>query len=360
VPAHERIYKQSTPHRPSERAKHEEGSNPVGNSPVRDNQASVARNTGRYDAVLMRKRVSRSRLFDGADLEKGIIAGGPNGYNAPVCDGFEGVSIGSRGIALFIVELQRTLVRGQTAVEPSSGLGESIPILPSQRIVDQLHTNLSLDMIVVSRSRGIWATANPQMACPRPVRLRSAQRLLSLRTGAWCILGTLGCAINQRKEPPHAMHLSPPLGMRHQSAVQSHWRRAGSPSCKALTVCLLNDRRMHVSQGELHGCAALAATAKPIWQSAHADDFLDCQCPRLVRHGGLLSVCKTSQCTLPGKLLARLGVSLSKRPIGAACVHIAGSHQLSIRPTQRSPDNAVSLPLCAITKCREGRTGFSP
>jgi hypothetical protein len=52
-------------------------------------------------------------------------------------------------------------------------------------------------------------------------------------------------------------------------------------------------------------------------------------------------------------------VTVSKWAIGATCVHIAGSHQLSTRPTLRSPDNAVPVPLCAITEC-SGQTSLSP
>jgi hypothetical protein len=136
VSAHKRIHVYGTPNRPSKCPKHEESSNPVRNNPVCNDQASVALDTGRYDAMLMRERVSRSRSFDRADFEEGVIAGSPDGFNAPVHEGL-GVSIGSRGIALFIVvELQRTLARCRGVVDLKSGLNGSIPILPSQRIVD--------------------------------------------------------------------------------------------------------------------------------------------------------------------------------------------------------------------------------
>jgi hypothetical protein len=41
---------------------------------MRDNQASVALDAGRYDAVLVGKRVSWSRLFNRADLEERVDA----------------------------------------------------------------------------------------------------------------------------------------------------------------------------------------------------------------------------------------------------------------------------------------------
>jgi hypothetical protein len=88
---------------------------------MRDDQATVALDAWGYDAMLMRERVSWSRLFDRADLEKGVDAG-LDGFDAPVYCRLDGVSFGSRGIALFvIVELQRALARHRAPVKLSSG-----------------------------------------------------------------------------------------------------------------------------------------------------------------------------------------------------------------------------------------------
>jgi hypothetical protein len=94
---------------------------------VRDDQASVALDTGRYNATLMRERVSRSHSFDRAVLEKGVIAGCADGFNTPICDGIDRVCIGSRGNAFFIVvKLQRALARCQAVVELKSWLSGNI------------------------------------------------------------------------------------------------------------------------------------------------------------------------------------------------------------------------------------------
>jgi hypothetical protein len=83
------------------------------------------------------------------------------------------------------------------------------------------------------------------------------------------------------------------------------------------------------------------------------------QCPILYDVRNAVCVQNFAIC-LSRKAARSLGhVIVSKWAIGATCVHIAGSHQLSTRPTQRSPDSAVSVPLCAITKCR-GQTSLSP
>jgi hypothetical protein len=234
VSAHERINVYGTPNRPNKCPKHDESSNPVWNNPVCNNQASVALDTGGYDAMLMRERVSRSRSFDRADFEEGVvIAGSPNGFNAPVYDGL-GVSIGSRGIAFFVVgELQRALAGRQASVDLKSGLYGSVPILPSQRIIDQLHTNPSLQSIVGSPP---WVrfmgSSTSRMTRPRPVSSRVC-RCCSASNPA------LGVPLTKEKSPQT-------LGMRHPNTAQSHLQRAGSPSCKASTFSRLNDRRLQV------------------------------------------------------------------------------------------------------------------
>jgi hypothetical protein len=69
---------------------------------MRDNQATMALDAGGYDAMLMRERVSWSRLFNRADLEKGVYAG-LDGFDAPVYRRLNGVSFGSRGIAFCVI-----------------------------------------------------------------------------------------------------------------------------------------------------------------------------------------------------------------------------------------------------------------
>jgi hypothetical protein len=48
-------------------------------------------------------------------------------------------------------------------------------------------------------------------------------------------------------------------------------------------------------------------------------------------------------------------VIVSKWAIGAACVHIAGSHQLSTRPTQRSPGTVQCQCRCVQLRSAEGK-----
>jgi hypothetical protein len=71
----------------------------------------VALDTGRYDAVLMGERVARSRLFNWANIDGRVVAGGAlNWDNGAVYDGLKGRRLGCRGIAFYIiVELQHAL-----------------------------------------------------------------------------------------------------------------------------------------------------------------------------------------------------------------------------------------------------------
>jgi hypothetical protein len=72
---------------------------------------------------------------------------------------------------------------------------EHILILPSQRIVEQLHTTLSPETSVSGPPRMRFMYNNDPLASGQ---LLSVQTLLSLRAGAWCILGV---PLTKQKSP---------------------------------------------------------------------------------------------------------------------------------------------------------------
>jgi hypothetical protein len=138
------------------------------------------------------------------------------------------------------------------------------------------------------------------------------------------------CTINQRKEPPIALHTirvwACAIRSQHKSFAMrwfAQLQRAGLP----------------LPQRSSHACLpswipALADTAKPMRQSVELPPR-QLLAPVGTTRGNAGCVQNLAIC--PSRKAARsLGhVIVSKWPIGATCVHIAGSHQLSTRPTRK-------------------------
>jgi hypothetical protein len=69
----------------------------------------MALDARRYNAMLMRKRVAGLWLerdgFEEGAVAEGLVERESNGFDASVYDGLGGGRLGSRGVALYIIEL---------------------------------------------------------------------------------------------------------------------------------------------------------------------------------------------------------------------------------------------------------------
>lgn len=155
---------------------------------------------------------------------------------------------------------------------------------------------------------------------------------------------------SSRKRPPAiAVHIPPSLGMRTQTTA-SHWQGAGSSGRMVLTFFCSKISTLACSHRRVPW--GVAAATKPIQQSAlprYAGDHLGHRFPFSIP--SRLDSCaeyRDAPTATTSISLEHVAVSMWRK---ARLVQIAGSHQLSERPTQSTQQRTIGA-LTTMCTCK--------